>query len=80
MKIPIIKIIAEVENNEVKVLVNSAEIGDTIDKEVAKTEYSQAQAKLEEASRSGDAPKQLQATQAVKKARARFQAAGGVAN
>jgi F-type H+-transporting ATPase subunit epsilon len=80
LKIPIIKIIAEVENNEVKVLVNSAEIGDTIDKEVAKTEYSQAQAKLEEASRSGDAPKQLQATQAVKKARARFQAAGGVAN
>jgi F-type H+-transporting ATPase subunit epsilon len=71
---------AEVENNEVKVLVNSAEIGDNIDKEVAKTEYSQAQAKLEEASRSGDAPKQLQATQAVKKARARFQAAGGVAN
>jgi F-type H+-transporting ATPase subunit epsilon len=71
---------AEVENNEVKVLVNSAEIGDNIDKEVAKTEYSQAQAKLDEASRSGDASKQLQASQAVKKARARFQAAGGVAN
>ncbi len=71
---------AEVENNEVRVLVNSAEIGDNIDKEVAKTEYSEAQTKLEEANRSDNKSKQLQANQAVKKARARLQASGGVAN
>ncbi len=71
---------AEVENNEVKVLVNAAEIGDNIDQEKARTEYSAAQAKFEEAGRSGDKPKQLQAAQAIKKARARLQAAGGSAN
>ncbi len=71
---------AEVENNEVKVLVNSAELGENIDKDTARTEYSEAQAKLEEANRAGDKPKQIQASQLVKKARARFQAAGGVAN
>ncbi|UXE63138.1 MAG: F0F1 ATP synthase subunit epsilon [Woronichinia naegeliana WA131] len=71
---------AEVENNEVKVLVNAAEIGDNIDQEKARTEYSAAQAKFEEAGRSGDKPKQLQMAQSVKKARARLQAAGGSAN
>jgi F-type H+-transporting ATPase subunit epsilon len=71
---------AEVENNEVKVLVNAAEIGDNIDREKARTEYNAAQTKLEEANRSGDKPKQLQAAQAIKKARARLQAAGGSAN
>jgi F-type H+-transporting ATPase subunit epsilon len=48
--------------------------------EVENNEVREAQSKLDEASRSGDAPKQLQASQAVKKARARFQAAGGVTN
>lgn len=71
---------AEVENNEVKVLVNSAELGENIDKDAARTAYSEAQTKLEEANRAGDKPKQIQASQLVKKARARFQAAGGVTN
>ncbi|MEB3248296.1 MAG: ATP synthase F1 subunit epsilon [Microcystaceae cyanobacterium] len=71
---------AEVENNEVKVLVNGAEVGDNIDKEAARADYTAAQAKLDEANRLGDKPKQLQATQALKKARARLQAAGGSAN
>jgi F-type H+-transporting ATPase subunit epsilon len=69
---------AEIENNEVKVLVNRAEIGDSIDKEAARVEYSQAQTKLEEANKSGDRAKQIQANQAFKRARARFQAAGGM--
>jgi F-type H+-transporting ATPase subunit epsilon len=67
---------AEVENNEVKVLVNAAELGSKIDPEKARQDYSQAQSKLEEANRTGDKPKQLQASQSLKKARARLQAAG----
>ena len=69
---------AEVENNEVKVLVNGAELGDAIDRETARTEYAQAQTGLEEANRSGDRSQQIRATQDAKRARARFQAAGGM--
>ena len=69
---------AEVDNDEVKVLVNSAELGDTIDRETARAEFNQAQARVEEAEKSGDRQQQIQATQALKRARARFQAAGGV--
>jgi F-type H+-transporting ATPase subunit epsilon len=69
---------AEIENNEVKVLVNSAELGDKIDKEAARAEYTKAQAGLDEANKSGDRTKQIQANQAFKRARARFQAAGGM--
>ena len=69
---------AEVENNEVQVLVNSAEVGEKIDKETARAEYNIAQARLDEATRSGERQKQIQAKQSMKRARARFQAAGGV--
>ncbi len=69
---------AEVDNDEVKVLVNSAELGDTIDRETARAEFNQAQVRVEEAEKSGDRQQQIQATQALKRARARFQAAGGV--
>ncbi|OKH20626.1 F0F1 ATP synthase subunit epsilon [Hydrococcus rivularis NIES-593] len=69
---------AEVENNEVKVLVNAAELGDKIDREAARAEYTQAQANLEEATKSGDRAKLIQAERALKRARARFQAAGGM--
>ncbi|MGH2413720.1 MAG: ATP synthase F1 subunit epsilon, partial [Microcystaceae cyanobacterium] len=70
---------AEVENNEVQVLVNEAELGDNIDKEVARAEFNKAQARLDEANKSsGDRQHQIQATQALKRARARFQAAGGM--
>jgi F-type H+-transporting ATPase subunit epsilon len=67
---------AEVENNEVKVLVNSAELGSAINADAARQDYAQAQSKLEDANRSGDKPKQIQAAQALRKARARLQAAG----
>jgi F-type H+-transporting ATPase subunit epsilon len=69
---------AEVENNEVKVLVNGAELGEVIDREAARTEYTLSQARLEEANKSGDRQKQIQADRALKRARARFQAAGGM--
>jgi len=69
---------AEVENNEVKVLVNAAEKGDGIDKETAKNEFQSAQKSFDEVSKTGDRRQQILATQALKKARARFQAAGGM--
>ncbi|NES80569.1 MAG: F0F1 ATP synthase subunit epsilon [Moorea sp. SIO2B7] len=69
---------AEVENNEVKVLVNGAQLGETIDKEAAGNEFKQAQASFDEAQKSDDRQQKIQTTQALKKARARFQAAGGM--
>ena len=68
----------EVENNEVKVLVNGAEMGDSIEKESARQEYEQAQSQFNEADKSGDRLLKIQATQALKRARARFQATGGM--
>jgi F-type H+-transporting ATPase subunit epsilon len=69
---------AEVENNEVKVLVNGAEMGENIDKTAAKAEFDQAQTRFQTADRGGDRQVKFQATQALKRARARFQAAGGM--
>ena len=69
---------AEVENNEVKVLVNGAEMGESIEKESARAEYEQAQARFNEADKGSDRLAKIQATQSLKRARARFQAAGGV--
>ena len=67
---------AEVENDEVTILVNGAERGDKIDLEAARTAYTQAQAKVNQSQSSRQ--EQIQATQALKRARARFQAAGGM--
>jgi F-type H+-transporting ATPase subunit epsilon len=67
---------AEIEENEVTILVNGAQIGETIDKEAARTAYTEAEARLER-SASGTLQEQIQAKQAIKRARARFQAAGG---
>jgi F-type H+-transporting ATPase subunit epsilon len=69
---------AEVENNEVKILVNGAELGENIDKEAARAEFTQAQADFDRVKNGTDKQEQIQATQALKKARARFQASGGV--
>jgi F-type H+-transporting ATPase subunit epsilon len=68
---------AEVEENEVTILVNGAERGDKINLEEARAAYSQAQAKLNQVP-AGDRQAQIQANQAFKRARARFQAAGGL--
>lgn len=69
---------AEVENNEVKVLVNSAELADSIDKETARQAYTDAQNHLNEVTKSGDRKAQLKASKAYRQARARYQATGGL--
>ena len=69
---------AEVENDEVKVLVNGAEMGEAIDLESARSELQSAQSGLEAAEKGDNRLEKSRATQAYKKARARFQAAGGM--
>ncbi len=66
---------AEVENNEVTILVNGAERGDSIDRAAAESAYTKAQAALDNAN---DSQSRIKATQSLKRARARFQAAGGM--
>ena len=67
---------AEVENDEVTILVNGAERGDKIDREQARKAYAEAEARVSKSTTS-DRQEQIQATQALKRARTRFQAAGG---
>jgi F-type H+-transporting ATPase subunit epsilon len=69
---------AEVENNEVTILVNRAERGDTIDKAEAQAAYQEAETRFNQAQQSENRQERIQATQAYKRARARFQAAGGM--
>jgi len=68
---------AEVENDEVTILVNGAERGDTINLEAARTAYTEAEARVNQ-SQNATRQEQIQATQALKRTRARFQAAGGM--
>ena len=68
---------AEIENNEVTILVNGAERGESIDRDAARTAYTEAEAKVAKAEQGGSKQEQIQATQALKRARARLQAAGG---
>ncbi|NET50679.1 MAG: F0F1 ATP synthase subunit epsilon [Merismopedia sp. SIO2A8] len=67
---------AEVENNEVTILVNGAERGDAIDQAEAKADYAKAETRSNNAS-NGDRQEQIQAEQELKRARARLQASGG---
>jgi F-type H+-transporting ATPase subunit epsilon len=67
---------AEVDNNEVTILVNGAELGEKIDREQAQKEFTEAEQKLATA-QTGDRQDQIQANQAFKRARARLQAAAG---
>ena len=69
---------AEVENNEIKVLVNGAELGDNIDKEAARTAYQEAQTRFTKVENSDDRQEKIQAENSMRKARARFQASGGM--
>ncbi|MGI8504554.1 MAG: ATP synthase F1 subunit epsilon [Hassallia sp.] len=68
---------AEVDENEVTILVNGAEKGDSINLEEARATFNQAEARVNQM-QAGDRQAQIQATQAYKRARARFQAAGGM--
>ncbi len=69
---------AEVDNNEIKVLVNSAEMGASIDLESARSELESAQSSFDAADKGDDRLEKSRASQALRKARARFQAAGGM--
>jgi F-type H+-transporting ATPase subunit epsilon len=63
---------AEVDADEVTVLVNGAELGENIDAQAAKAELATAEQQVSKASGKEE---QIAATQAVRKARARVQAA-----
>ncbi|MFM7528855.1 MAG: ATP synthase F1 subunit epsilon [Nodosilinea sp.] len=68
---------AEVEQNEVIILVNGAERGETIDRGTARTAYDEAEQRLNQVNPE-DKQALIQATQAVKRARAKLQAAEAV--
>jgi F-type H+-transporting ATPase subunit epsilon len=68
---------AEVENNEIKILVNGAELGDNIDLDTARNEYQAAQSRFDRVGESNDRQEKIQAESSMKKARARLQASGG---
>ena len=67
---------AEVEDNEVTVLVNGAERGDNIDLAKAQADYTAAKSDADSVS-SEDKQAVIKARKSLKKARARVQAAGG---
>lgn len=69
---------AEVDNDEVKILVNAAERGDKVDLEAARSAYNAAETRLNQVQATGNRQELIQAKQALKRARARFQAAGGM--
>lgn len=69
---------AEVDEDEVIILVNSAERGDAIDKEEARQAFATAQEQFNKAQQSGSRQEFVKADRAIKRARARFQAAGGM--
>lgn len=68
---------AEVEDNEIKILVNGAELGDNIDQDAARSDYEEAQTRLQKVENSDDRQEKIQAENSMKKARARLQASGG---
>lgn len=69
---------AEIENNEVTILVNGAEAGENINKEEARKDFEAAQQRVEQLSQGEDRQEQIKAEKALKRARAKFQAAGGM--
>lgn len=71
---------AEVEDDEIKVLVNGAELGENIDQDAARAKYEEAQARFEKVENSEDRLEKMQAQNSLKKARARLQASGVMVN
>ena len=67
---------AEIENNEVTILVNGAEIGENIDREDARSAFEAAQARFSKSESSDARQERYQAMQDVKRARARLPASG----
>lgn len=69
---------AEVDADEVIILVNGAERGDSINKEEARVSFAAAQEQFNKAQQSGSRQEFNKATKTLKRTRARFQAAGGM--
>ena len=67
---------AEVESNDVTVLVNSAELGESIDPTSAEKDLEQATARLSQLESEVNSPEKIKAQQQLNKARARLQASG----
>jgi len=67
---------AEIDDNELIILVNGAERGDTIDVAKAQAAYQEAETRLGQVE-AEDKQANIQAKQALKRARAKLQAAGG---
>ena len=65
---------AEVESNDVTVLVNSAELGQSIDKESVAIELEKAQSQLNKLEGEENSAEKIQAQESLAKARAKFQA------
>lgn len=68
---------AEVENNQVTILVNGAEAGTDIDLDEARGNLGEAESRFNKAQNGTDRSELIQATQQFKRAKARVQAAGG---
>lgn len=68
---------AEVDADEVTILVNGGELGENIKLDEAESAYQKAQERLKQVN-ADDRQEQFKATQALKRARAKFQAAGGM--
>jgi F-type H+-transporting ATPase subunit epsilon len=68
---------AEVDADEVTILVNGAERGETIDAQAARTAFETAEARLAQVN-AEDKQAVIQARQAMKRARAKLQAAEGI--
>ena len=66
---------AEVENNEVTVLVNGAELGSAIDSSVAESDLESAKTTFSQIQDQSNSPEKVKALQNLNKARARLQAA-----
>lgn len=69
---------AEVEKDEVTILVNGAERGDTINKEEARAAFTEAEERFNRSQQSDNRQEFIQASKAYKRARARYMAAGGM--
>tara|TARA_B100000700_G_C14853739_1_gene765257 strand:+ start:188 stop:595 length:408 start_codon:yes stop_codon:yes gene_type:complete len=65
---------AEVENNEVTVLVNGAELGSAIDSSVAESDLENAKTTFSQLEDKSNSPEKVKALQNLNKARARLQA------
>lgn len=68
---------AEVENNEVTILVNGAEAGTDIDLDEARGNLGEAETRFNKAQNGTDRSELIQATQQFNRAKARVQAASG---